>query len=161
MNRRITGSGILMVALAWLGAGGFWAMGQFALSEAFFQAGRHTGEDAMFALSDAVAWPAGHVYKIPERHYLRVALQQAAVRGGDLGARAEGCLESFDQHYGTGSEWQEVVDDVLQTAGIDPTVPMLVEYAVYVGICLVWGSLVSAVGFAATMLYMNLRPITV
>ena len=127
-----------------------WAVVQFAVSEAFHQAGIYGDNDTFYEISDLVAWPAGHIYTEQQNRLFRYELGQldASPKEREQWDALLRRVEDPDD-----SEAYDALWEVFNAHSIDPTLSIATEYTIYIGVCVVWGILVGC--FAVGVLFMG------
>lgn len=116
-----------------------WTLGQFGISEVLYRLGDATGVDALYDLSDTVAWPAGLLYNKAEVAVFREGLERLESTPEER-ARWDALLQKVEES--DDNESYDAIWEIFNTHSMDPYVDMMTEYSIYVGVCAVWGSMI-------------------
>ncbi|MDP0496627.1 MAG: hypothetical protein Q7Q73_10500 [Verrucomicrobiota bacterium JB024] len=139
-----------------LTVGLIWTIAQFGLSELCYRTAMaldasgadEVKSEALYNVSEWVAWPASILYDNRYETNAREALEGVAANVHDEQVRAEAVLLLRQIRTGEASEDYdpyEAADEFLLNMDIDPTPTMVQEYSIYVGVCVAWGVLVGTI----------------
>lgn len=145
----------------WAAFGVAWATGQFVVSEFLFQVAEAKDADLLYELSDLTAWPAGWIYgeyeTIAEAAMLR-RIQDSDTANPEQQRLAKKLLTRNGMNPG---DYWDLFYKLEEETGEDSSVSMAMEYVIYAGVCIAWGSLLGLGGFVLTMLFLPTRQVVV
>ena len=136
-----------------------WFVVQFLASElvyrvAYFEVLPMEINDALYEISDGIAFPAGVLYDVADESITRQELEQFTQDSSlepEIVEKAESLLTQFHTTEDT-ETWTADAYGFLSEHDIYPEVSIWLEYSIYVGTCLVWGILI---GLATTTIAYN------
>lgn len=134
----------------WFLIGLMFAVSQFTVSEAAFQLADRGGPVLLYEVSNFIAWPAVLIYDEMENRVLAEVLADfSAAEGVDELLRAEAglLLEGFrwGEEEAIEAAWRFAEDQELEAE-----VSLLMEYAIYGGVCVLWGFVVGLGGYVVS-----------
>jgi hypothetical protein len=132
--------------------GGMWfliglafALVQFAISETAYQIADRGGPDFLFDVSNTVAWPAAHLYDWADAGNMRevlLELSESDSLDSELYSEIQKLLEMTDTVEFLDAAW-----DFAHEQDLDAELPIVLEYLIYGGTCLLWGVAVGVGGY--------------
>jgi hypothetical protein len=147
---------IFPVLAIWAAVGLCWTAAQFGASEASFRFGNVTGSQFFFELGDVLCWPARGLYREAQVKAYRKALSRIQESSKTTYKQKITSLELLANMGG--KDFVDKYYTLLVETGEKPSVPLWVEYGIYVSVCGLWGFLVASLGASGTLLFMAWRP---
>jgi hypothetical protein len=144
-----------------------WTLIQFGLSEVLYQVSRIADDQGMepavgtffFTASDVIAFPAGMIYKEVEHRRIPVVLGEISTDRKLAEADRNAAREFRKKWHQAGEEispeLEEPTWDFIWNHYDGLIVPSLQEYAIYVGVCLAWGTLIGLIVFCFVLIEVN------
>jgi len=153
---------LLKSSLIGIVIGLLWFLVQFICSEIFYQIAYHELTDPVIQadtfhdISDTIAFPAAEIYDQVDMFIIQSELLKLQQRDS-LDTAERDKVTTLLGRFASSEDFDTLQDDsydILDGYQIHPEVPVFLEYMIYAGICLMWGTLIGLIsGVVAYFLY--------